>query len=333
VAIDPNENLEAVLSDQVPTPLGGPSAAAAQYIDDTEVAVIQLGQMELVWRRFRRHRLAQIGAITIVLLALMGIFAPLISPEDFLHWNYLVSNVQPQWAAPGSSNWRYIMGTDVQGHSLLMWITYGARVSLAVGILAALLTSFIGIVIGATSGYFGGWIDSVLMRITDVFLTIPTLPLLIMLSYYLSKGSWVLIVLIFGLVGWTGVARLVRSYYLSFRNQEFTEAAKAVGVSDARIIFRHILPNTLSPVIVSTTLAVASFIVAEAAIDFLGVGIKAPTVSWGLSLANSEDYFGAGNWWWAFFPGFFLLITVLAVNFFGDGLRDALDVRSRADSG
>jgi peptide/nickel transport system permease protein len=169
------------------------------------------------------------------------------------------------------------------------------------------------------------------MRITDVFLTIPVLPLLITLSYYLSKGSWVIIVLIFSLTGWTGVARLIRGYYLTFRQQEFTHAAQAIGVSDTRIIFRHILPNALSPVIVSATLLVAAYISSEAAIDFLGVGIRPPTVSWGLSLANSEDYFGAGNWWWAFFPGLFILITVLSINFLGDGLRDALDVRSRGE--
>jgi peptide/nickel transport system permease protein len=331
MVLDPNLDQEAILSAEVPTPLADPNAAASQLLQDTDVPIEQLGQIQLVWRRFKRHRLAQIGAVTVILLGLMAVFAPLISPETYLNWNYLVSNVQPRLTYPGQSDWRYIMGSDVQGHSLLMWIAYGARVSLAVGILSAMLTSVIGIVIGGTAGYFGGWIDSVLMRITDVFLTLPQLPLLIMLSYYVSKGSWLLIVLIFGLIGWTGVARLVRSYYLTFRQQEFVEAARAIGVADARIIFRHILPNALSPVIVSTTLAVAGFIVAEAAIDFLGVGIKSPTVSWGLSLANSEDYFGAGNWWWAFFPGIFILITVLAINFFGDGLRDALDVRSRGE--
>jgi peptide/nickel transport system permease protein len=210
-----------------------------------------------------------------------------------------------------------------------MWITYGARVSLEVGLISAALTMVIAIVVGGTAGYFGGWIDAVVMRITDVFLTLPFLPLLILLSFYLSKGSVWLIVLIFGVLSWPGAARLVRGYYLTFRQQEFTEAARAVGVSDTRIIFRHILPNAMSPVIVATTLAVAGFIGAEAAIDFLGVGIKSPNVSWGLSLSNAQNYFGEGNWWWALFPGLFLLITTLSINFLGDGLRDALDVRSR----
>lgn len=329
--IDPAHDQQAVLSDQMPTPMAGPSAVAQRLLQaDTEVSVVQLGQFQLIWRRLRRHKLAMIGAVTLLLLTLMAIFAPLISPESYLNWNYLALNYQPRLTYPGAADWKYIMGTDAQGHSLLMWITYGARVSLAVGILSALLTMTIAVVVGATAGYFGGWVDAVVMRITDVFLTLPGLPLLIMLSFYLSQGSATIIILLFGVLSWPGAARLVRSYYLTFREQEFTQAARAVGVGDARIMFRHILPNALSPIIVAATLAVAGFITSEAAIDFLGVGIKPPTVSWGLGLANAQDYFGEGNWWWAFFPGMFLLMTTLAINFLGDGLRDALDVRSRA---
>lgn len=328
--IDPQHNQQAVLSEHVPTPIAGPSAAANKFVENNDdVLLVQLGQGQLIWRRFRKHHLAMAGAVTLVLLTLMAVFAPLISPEDYLNWNYLASNIHPRLTYPGASDWRYIMGSDSNGHSILMWITYGARVSLAVGLISAALTMVIAIVVGGTAGYFGGWIDAVVMRITDVFLTLPFLPLLILLSFYLSKGSVWLIVLIFGVLSWPGAARLVRGYYLTYRQQEFTEAARAVGVSDTRIIFRHILPNAMSPVIVATTLAVAGFIGAEAAIDFLGVGIKSPSVSWGLSLTDSQNYFGQGNWWWALFPGLFLLITTLAINFLGDGLRDALDVRSR----
>ncbi|GAC1444139.1 MAG: ABC transporter permease [Chloroflexota bacterium] len=328
--IDPTHNQQAGLSAEDVTPIAGPSAVAQRLTQDTEVPVIQLGQFQLIWRRFRKHNLAMVGFGTLMLLTLMAIFAPLISPEQYLtHWNILANNYPPRWAAPGTDGWKYIMGSDAQGHSMLMWITFGARVSLAVGLLSAFLTMTVAIVVGATAGYFGGWVDAIVMRVTDVFLTLPGLPLLILLSFYLAKGSWIVIVLLFGVLSWPGAARLVRGYYLTFRSQEFTEAARAVGVSDTRIIFRHILPNALSPVIVATTLAVAGFIGAEAAIDFLGVGIQPPTVSWGLSLANSQAYFGEGNWWWAFFPGMFLLITTLSINFLGDGLRDALDVRSR----
>jgi len=327
--IDPQHEIQGALSDVGPVAIAGPSSAALKQLKDSEGSIVQLGQGQLIWRRFRRHKLAMIGAVTLALLCLMAIFAPLISPEDFLNWDYLALNLHPRLAFPWDADWKYLLGTDAQGHALLMWIAYGARVSLAVGLISAVITMFISIVVGGTAGYFGGWVDTVVMRITDVFLTLPFLPLLILLSYYLSSGNMWLIILIFGILSWPGTARLVRGYYLTFRAQEFTEAARAVGVSDTRIIFRHILPNAMSPIIVATTLAVAGFIVAEAAIDFLGVGIKPPATSWGLALANSQAYFGVGNWWWAFFPGMFLLITTLALNFLGDGLRDALDVRAR----
>jgi peptide/nickel transport system permease protein len=297
---------------------------------DTTVMVQQLGQLALIWRRFRRHKLALIGASVLTLIAIMAVAAPLVSPESYYGgWDQLAGNTPPRFTWPWASDWKYLLGTDSTGHPVLMWITYGARVSLLVGIFSAIMTSAIGISLGACAGYFGGLTDAVIMRSTDVFLSIPQLPLLLMLTTYLAKGSMWAIILIFGLTSWPGIARLVRAYYLTLRNQEFTLAARASGVSAFRIMFRHILPNALSPVIVSGTLAVAGFILAEAAIDYLGLGIQAPTVSWGLSLANAEYYFGLGNWWWAFFPGIFILLTVLSINFLGDGLRDALDVRAR----
>jgi peptide/nickel transport system permease protein len=331
--IDPQHEIEGALSAEVPTPAPGLSDVAAKLLaQDTEVGVVQLGQGQLIWRRFRKHKLAMIGAVTLVLLVLMAIFAPLVSPETYANYNYDISvhNLAPSLAWPWSSGWKYVLGTDANGHSLVMWIAYGARVSLMVGILSSILTMILAIVLGGVAGYFGGWVDALVMRITDVFLTLPTLPLLILLADYLASGSATVIIILFAVLSWPGNARLVRSYYLTFRSQEFTEAARAVGVGDARIIFRHILPNALSPIIVAATLAVAAFIGTEAAIDFLGVGIHPPSTSWGLSLANAQTYFTEGNWWWPFFPGFFLLLTTLSINFLGDGLRDALDVRSRA---
>jgi len=307
----------------------------ADLAADIEVPVVQLTQLQLTWRRFRRHKLGLIGAAVLLLLVLMAIFAPLISPETFLgpSWNYLAGPLPPRLTYPGASDWRYIMGSDIQGHALLMWIAYGARVSLSVGLLSAALTASIGIVLGGPAGYFGGWVDALVMRVTDVFLTLPFLPLILILGFYFGGGSWQVIVLLFGLVSWPSTARLIRSYYLTFREQDFVVAARAVGVPSLRIIFRHILPNALSPVIVSATLLVANFIVVEAAIDFLGVGIRPPAVSWGEALANSQSYVTAGNWWWPLFPGLFILITVLSINFLGDGLRDALDVRSQREIG
>jgi peptide/nickel transport system permease protein len=167
------------------------------------------------------------------------------------------------------------------------------------------------------------------MRVTDVFLTLPFLPMLLLAANLFGQGHLWVIIGIFVVFTWPGLARLARSSYLSLRTQEFAEAARAVGVSNTRIIFRHLLPNALRPVIVATTLNVASFIVVEAAIDFLGAGLKYPDASWGNILANAQTGFSNGNWWWATFPGIALILTVLAVNFIGDGLGDALDVRAR----
>lgn len=323
---DAEIELTAGLSADAPVPIGASRQAAAIFTDTTERMLAEpVGQWKLVWRRFIRHRIALVGAVMMVILILMAIFGPLISPESPLGFNYFAGNKAPEL------NWRYLMGSDAQGHAVIMYILYGARISLEVGIFSTLLVSIIGSAVGSVSGYYGGWVDSVMMRVTDVFLTLPFLPLLILLSAYTGGGNIFYVILIFGFISWSPTARLVRSYFLSLRNQEFVEAARAVGVSNFRIIFRHMLPNSLSVVIVSATLNMAGFIIAEAAIDFLGVGIHPPQVSWGLALSNSESYIAGGNWWWPLFPGLALLITVLSANFLGDGLRDALDVRARAE--
>ncbi len=194
---------------------------------------------------------------------------------------------------------------------------------------SSIFTTLIGFIVGAIAGYFGGIVDAIVMRVTDVFLTLPFFPVLLIVTAFVGQGSVPLIVIIFSFFGWPGVARLVRGSYLSLRNQEFVEAARAVGAPNRRIIFRHMLPSALRPVIVVTTLNVSGYIVSEAAIDFLGVGINYPTPSWGNILANAQDAMGAGNWWWPVFPGLAIVMTVLAVNFLGDGLGDALDVRSK----
>jgi peptide/nickel transport system permease protein len=294
--------------------------------DEYAVAVEQLTQFEMIWRRFRHHRLALVALVVFVLLILMAIIAPLITrmgPTDF---NPAVGDVPPSFANFPN----LIMGTDTLGHSIWSDVAYGARVSLTIGVVAALGASLIGTIVGAVSGYYGGWVDMVLMRLTDVVLSIPFLPLLITLSAFFIHGNVWFIIVIFVVLTWPQPARLVRSYYLTFREQEFTEAAKAAGIPDARIIFRHILPNALSPIIVITTLNVASFIVLEATVDFLGLGVTfPPTATWGNILDNAQNELLAGNWWWATFPGLFLLLTVLTINFVGDGLRDALDVRMK----
>jgi|SRR5579859_2231199 len=312
---------------------------AADYAD-SDVAVQQLTQLELAWRRFRHHRIALVGATMLGIIILMAIFAPFLTrvAPDAPHLDWI--DFQTGSTGPSLSNFPdRIMGVDTIGHSIWADVLYGGRISLMIGLGASLLAMTIGTSLGAISGYFGGWVDMLLQRFTDIMLSIPFLPLMIAISAIIihdpvlhqNSGFIVtFIILAFGLLTWPGVARIVRSYYLTFREQEFTEAAKAVGVNDFRIIFRHILPNAVGPIIVLFTLNVASFIVLEATLDFLGLGIEfPPTPTWGNILTNAQDELLIGHWWWATFPGLMLLMTVLAINFMGDGLRDALDVRSK----
>lgn len=321
---EPEEELTAVLSEGEPSPVGPSDSSRLLLETEDDVPVRQLSQWQLTWIRFRRHKPALIGSAVLLFFIVMAIIGPFISPENY--FGFSLTKI----SSPPELSWHYLMGTDNQGHAVIMYVLLGARISLMVGILSGLFATLLGILVGATAGYFGGLMDATWMRITDIFLTLPFLPLIILVSAFLGGGNVWYIIIIFGVLGWPGVARLIRSYYLTLREQEFTLAARSVGVSTWRIMFRHILPNALSPVIVSFTLAVAAFIIGEAAIDFLGVGIKIPTISWGVALAGAQQDLEAGNWWWAFFPGICLLLVVLAVNFIGDGLRDALDVRARA---
>jgi len=187
----------------------------------------------------------------------------------------------------------------------------------------------IGVIVGSMAGFFGGRTDGFLMRFVDLMLTIPFLFVILVMARFFGAGDPIILTLIFGLLFWPGLARLVRALFLSLREQDFVQAARAVGVSDTRITFRHILPNALGPIIVSATLLVASAIVTEAFVSFLNFGLKATDISWGNALSNSQQYQVVGNWWWAFFPGMAIALTVTAINFMGDGLRDALDPRSR----
>jgi peptide/nickel transport system permease protein len=209
----------------------------------------------------------------------------------------------------------------------LVW--NGARTSLFVGFFSMFIGVFLGTIVGTIAGFFGGWTDNFLMRVVDIMLSLPLLFVILVASRFFGNGSAMLIVLIFGLFSWMGVSRLVRSLFLSLREQDFVEAARAVGVSERRIAFRHILPNAVSPIVVVASLIVAGNIIAEAFVSFLGFGISSLTPTWGNVLTNALTFIPQGNWWWPFFPGFFIVLTVLAVNFIGDGLRDALDPRSR----
>ncbi len=283
-----------------------------------------------VWRRFRRHKIALLGGAVIALIALIAILANPLAvlvgwPDpnfiDQVHW-------QGYPLAPGIGG--HLLGTDENGRDLLARLMFGARISLTVAFFAVVMEISIGTLLGAISGYYGGWIDFIIMRVTDVVLSIPLLPLLLVLTAIVAGTSnkaalnFGVIVLIIGGLSWPAVARLVRASFLSLREREFAEAARAIGNRDGRIIFRHLLPNAIAPIIVQATLEVANVIILESTLSFLGFGIQPPTASWGNMLANAQSNITIAPWA-AIFPGLCILVTVLAINYLGDGLRDALD--------
>jgi peptide/nickel transport system permease protein len=283
-----------------------------------------------VWRRFRRHKVALAGGIVIVLMAFFAAFGHLIYQVD--------PNAidQVNWTgyplAPGVAG--HPLGTDENGRDLLARLIAGGQVSLTVALFAVLMQVVIGSILGALSGYYGGWVDFVIMRFTDVVLSIPLLPLLLVLTAIVSATSnkaslsfGVIVILIGGLT-WPAAARLVRASFLSLREREFAEAARAIGGNDARIIFRHLLPNAIAPIIVQATLAVAGVILTESVLSFLGFGIQPPQASWGNMLANAQSMITIAPGV-AIFPGLCILIVSLSINYLGDGLRDALDPNQR----
>ncbi len=276
----------------------------------------------LVLRRFFKHRLAAIALIVLGLMVLAALAAPLsrYSPTG--------QNPSNQFQPP---NWQHLFGTDELGRDVFTRILFGGRISLEVGLLSTLLTIIGGILIGAVSGYYRGWLDNVLMRITDAFLTFPTIFVLIILGSmlrdqpvsWLKNSVFVVIVIIAGL-SWMWPARLVRSLFLVLRERDFVDASRALGTSDAAIIFKHILPNCIGPIIVSGTLQMAAAIITESGLSYLGFGVQPPTASWGSILSTAQTHVFTAPWL-AVFPGLMIFITVMAINYIGDGLRDAFD--------
>ncbi len=280
------------------------------------------------WMRFRRHRMARVGLILYVGLALLVLFGPFL-------WRTAIADID--FASSNSSiSLTHPMGTDDLGRDTLARILWGGRVSVAVGLAAMAVSISLGTLVGALSGYFGRLPDIVLMRLTEVFLSIPQLPVLLLVTY-LFRGSFVaafgpelgvfiMIVSVIGGLQWMPTARLVRAGFLTLREREFVEACRCLGVSDSRIIFKHILPNTLSPIIVSATLAVGTSMIAEATLSFLGLGFPPDFPTWGRLLNDAQNFIQI-NPLMPMFPGIMIFIAVLSVNFIGDGLRDALDPR------
>jgi peptide/nickel transport system permease protein len=297
--------------------------------EDYEVGLESLSQWQLAWRKFRRHRLAMVGLILLGVLIAIAIIGPFIYTYDFRE----IPDVDQVVSIGRPPSLDHPMGeTGGLQRDVLTLVINGARTSLFIGFSSMAMGVIIGTAIGAISGFLGGFIDNLLMRIVDVFLSLPILFVILVAANFLGQGSGspLLIVAIFGLLSWMGVSRLVRSLFLSIREREFVEAARAVGVRDRRIIFKHILPNALSPIVVAASLIVGGNIIAEAFVSFLGFGVDPTSPTWGNILANARTFIPQGNWWWPFFSGSAIIVTVLAVNFVGDGLRDAFDPRSRA---
>jgi peptide/nickel transport system permease protein len=270
-------------------------------------------------RRLLQHRGTRASLILLLLLALLVIAVPMISPYEYDEEDL---NLIGQPSQPARAHW---FGTDELGQDSLTRVLYGGRISLAVGLASALVATLLGTTVGALSGFFGGSIDSVLMRFTDVVLSIPLLPLVLLLSGLFRPGLPLLVISIGGLT-WMGTARVVRSQFLSLRELEFVDAARALGAGSGRLIVRHILPNAAAPIIVSATLAVGSSIMLESALSFLGFGVQPPTPTWGNLLKTASPWIGAAPWL-ALPPGLLIFATVLAVNFLGDGLREALEAK------
>ena len=302
-----------------PRPVGQPDAP-----DSTVEAGLELkvrSQWDYARRRFLRHRLAMGGLVGLVIIFGAGIFANYIAPYSFdgIDLNNIL-------AAPTTAG-HHFFGTDEIGRDYFSRVIYGIRTSEEVGVFVAVLSSLIGLVIGAVAGYYSGWLDNILMRVTDLTLTLPFLAILLTAAALLGTGSQWRVTFILAALFWTSIARVVRGIFLSLREKEYVEAAKAAGAGDMRIMFRHILPNTLGPIVVSGTLAVATAILVEAALSFLGFGIKPPTPSLGVLVNGGQT--NPQQWWLTIFPGLTIVLIVLCVNFVGDGLRDALDPTQR----
>lgn len=299
--------------------------ASAAPVDISAVEGLELkarSQWSYARRRFLRHRLAMVGLVGLVIIFGAGALANYIAPyaRDAIDLTNVLK--APTWANS------HVFGTDEIGRDYLTRVIYGIRTSEQVGLTVAVCSTIIGLIVGAIAGYYRGWIDNIIMRITDLVLTIPVLVTLLTVAAFLGGGGnqWVITFILVGFF-WTGVCRIVRGTFLSLREKEYVEAAKAVGAGDLRIMFRHMLPNTLGPIIVAGTLAVADAIITEAFLSFLGFGIKPPTPSLGSLAAEGQGF--PQQWWLAVFPGLVLVLIVICVNFVGDGLRDALDPQQR----
>ncbi|NPV05859.1 MAG: ABC transporter permease [Syntrophaceae bacterium] len=272
------------------------------------------------WYRFSKNRLAVAGSVVVVLLFVLSILAPWIAPYDPAAID-LKNILQP----PSAKHW---FGTDQLGRDVLSRMIWGAQISLKVGFVSTGIAIFIGTILGAVAGYYGRWVDAVIMRFVDIMLCFPTFFLILAVIAFLEPSIWNIMVII-GATGWMGITRLVRADFISLKERDFVQAARVIGASDLRIIFIHILPNCMASVLVAATLGVAGAILTESALSFLGIGVQPPTPSWGNILTAGKDNIDIA-WWLSLYPGLAILVTVLGYNMLGEGIRDSLDPRLRS---
>lgn len=289
---------------------------------------------QLIWRRFRRHRMAVLGMIGFSLIVLFIIVGSIyVSVED--------ANAVDLQSRLTSPNAQFIMGTDTTGRDIFARIIHGGQISLFVGVTSVIVSVTLGTLIGGLAGFFGGWVDSILMRFTEAMLSIPQLFLLIVLGKFIGRdidtitfmgqtfsGSVLIVIFVIGLTSWMGLSRIVRANVLSLKEMDYVSVSKSLGSSNLRTFFKHLIPNTMGVIIVATTLGLAGAILSEAYVSFLGLGIQPPTASWGNLLTSAQSFISQGSWWMWVFPSIFIVLTILCVNLIGDGLRDAFDPRS-----
>jgi len=305
---------------------------AARFVSEQAREALTPGQ--LVWRRFRKHRMAMIGGIAFMLLFAFILGGSIVFPETSANSTDLTNRL----TGPDGV---HFFGTDSVGRDVFFRIIYGGQISLFIGLTAVTLEVSLGTVIGGVAAYYGGWLDALLMRFTEAMLSIPSLFLLIVLAKFIGRnvgqvnilgrtfsGSIGIVIIVIGLTSWMFLARIVRANVLSLKGLDYISASRALGATNTRIFFSHLVPNTLGPIIVAATLGLASAILTEAYVSFLGLGVQPPTATWGNMMEQAQSFLMQGAWWMWVFPSLFIVLTILSINLLGDGLRDAFDPRS-----
>jgi peptide/nickel transport system permease protein len=323
-----------------------PTSTPDGALDQMRARIQPITPAQLAWRRFLRHKGAVVGAIGATLIALFIVAGSILVPVDqSVRPDALNILSGPTWLLDKPAKVTHLFGTDQVGRDVFARILYGGQISLTIAVLSLSLGTLVGIFVGGVAGYFGGWIDAVLMRLTEAILSIPQLFLLIVLGklfapkipniFFLGRsisGSVVVVILVIGFTSWMYGARIVRASILSLRERDYVSASQALGANRFRVLFTHLIPNTIAPIIVTATLGLVNAITTEAYVSFLGLGVQdPPTASWGNMISQSLNHMQRTPpvWWMWFFPGLFITLTVLFINFIGDGLRDALDPRRK----